>query len=124
MVNRWASTNSPWPWWDETKPVRELNVVSIEYEPEFAERPAFLVEVENNGRLHLALAGELALVAEHGRPQRAVAGHGRWLMPDSTDHLRFPLQSLPEAGLYDLQLQIQTGDPEAPFQFQQVLELK
>lgn len=99
----------------------QLNVASIEYSTD-SEQPAFLVQVENGGELHLPLKGELLLVAEKGQPRRAVGGHGRWLMPGATDRIHFPLESRPEAGLYELRLQIQTGDPETPYEFRQVLE--
>ena len=106
---------------DESGPI--LGVSTIEYDPD-ADHPAFFVKVENTGSLHLPLKGQLQLAAEQGQPMRATGGHGKWLMPGATDRIRFGLPGSPEPGLYELRLRIESADPETPFTFQQVLELK
>jgi len=100
----------------------KLNVTKIQWEPD-GEHPGFLVMVENTGKLHLPLNGELELAAEHGQPQRAVGGHGRWLLPGQSGQLHFPLREATAPGLYEMRLQIETGDPENPFVFQQAFQV-
>jgi hypothetical protein len=100
----------------------KLEVAKIRWDPT-GDQPAFVVPVTNTGALHLPLRGQMVLTEEGGKPEEVYAGHGRWLLPGASDELRFPLQTALKAGLFELKLNIESGDPAAPFTFSEVLQL-
>ncbi len=78
--------------------------------------PAFVIDIKNTGSRHMPLQGELVLGNEDGRPTVVRGGFGKWILPGTTERLRFnPPKSLPP-GKYTARLRIETVDSEKPIE--------
>ncbi len=83
--------------------------------------PSFMVKVTNSGIRHFPAEAMLTLADESDRPIDIKGGFGQWILPGTTETIRFkPPRSLPN-GHYKAIVRIQTADPAQPIE--QKLEL-
>ncbi len=78
--------------------------------------PAFVIDVKNIGQRHMPCEALLTLGDESGRPIDIRGGFGKWVLPGTSERIRFnPPKSLP-AGKYSARLLIPTGDGSDPIE--------
>lgn len=78
--------------------------------------PAFVIDIKNTGNVHMPLEGELLLGNEEGRPIAIRGGFGKWILPNTTERIRFnPPKSMPP-GKYSARLRINAGEGEKPIE--------
>lgn len=76
--------------------------------------PAFVIEVKNTGNRHIPIDGIVVLGDEAARPIELRGGFGKWVLPGTTEKIRFkPPQGLPE-GHYTARVILLAGPGTEP----------
>lgn len=78
--------------------------------------PAFVIEVKNTGARHMPLEGQLTLGDESGRPVDLRGGFGKWILPGTTERVRFNPPKSMAPGKYSAHLRIATGENSEPIE--------
>ena len=78
--------------------------------------PCFVIDVKNAGERHMPAEGVLTLGDESGRPIDIRGGFGKWVLPGTSERIRFkPPHTLPN-GKYSARLRIATGENPDPIE--------
>jgi hypothetical protein len=77
-------------------------------------RQGFVVDVVNQGNVHLPLHGNLLLTSERGQSVELLAGFGRWLLPGQSDQLTFRLPRPLPPGTYRCRGALDLGEGRDP----------
>ena len=101
-------------------PKTELSAQQMEWDDQAA-RPSFVVAVSNRGTVHVPIEGMLVLGDESAKPYEVRGGFGKWILPGTTEQIRFKVPKNLPPGHYTARLRIPTGTGSDPID--QKLEL-
>ncbi len=85
-----------------------INVSDLQFNS-LGKTPAFVTMLANQSETHFPISALLKIDNIQGQRTTIEAGFGRWLMPNESSELRFPLPHALAPGEYSLNCEIETG---------------